>query len=82
MIHFENRILVVDKSKAINPWQRILFANTAQMYNFLADTKQYVPIKLMSTTGNPSDFTVRGTLQKKNQANITKCLIWDTMDIS
>ena len=72
---------ILEKLKTLKLWQRTLFVNTVYIYVFLADSKHYVPIKLMSTTGNPRDFIVRGTLQK-NHINITKHLIWDTFDIN
>ena len=46
----------------------------------LADSKHYVPLKLMSNTGNSREFTSRNNVQK-NHINITKHLIWDTLDI-
>ena len=47
----------------------------------LADAKYYMPIKLMSTTGNPRDFTVRGTLQK-NHIKLCKHSIWNPLEIN
>ena len=54
---------------------------TQYKHVFLADAKYYVPIKLMSTTDNPTDFTVRSILQK-NHIKLIKHLILDTLDIN
>ena len=53
--------LIMDKMKAMKAWQRKLFATTLTIYVFIAGFKQYVPMKLMSTTGNPRDSSVRGS---------------------
>ena len=45
--------LIVDKIKAKKPWQRKLFTNTVHVFVFLADSKLYVPIKLMSKQSIP-----------------------------
>ena len=68
------------KLKALKPQQRKLFGNAVHINVFLADSKHYIPVMLMSTTGNPRDFTVTGTLQK-NYISITEHLIWDTLNI-
>ena len=48
----------------MKPCQRKLLAYAVPVYMVLANRKQYFPIKLMAVTGNPRDFTIRGTLQK------------------
>lgn len=58
-----------------------MFANIVHIYVFLADSKYYVSIKLMSTTGNPGGFSVRIILQN-NHITLTKHLSWDTLDIN
>ena len=68
--------LILNKMKAPKSCRE----NTVHIDVFLANSKHHVPIKLMSTAGNPKDFTLRGTLQK-NQITITKHLILATFDI-
>ena len=51
------------------------------VYMFLAESKLYVPIKLMALTGNSRDFTVSRTLQK-NQIHITRHLLWYTLTVN
>ena len=58
-----------------------MFAKTVHIYVFLADSKHYVSIKLMSTIGKPRHFTGRGTLQR-NHITVIKYLIWYTLDIN
>ena len=57
-----------------------LFANTEHVYIFLAVTKHYVHIKLISTTSNHWEFTMRVSLHR-NQIHITRHLLWNTLEI-
>ena len=45
--------LILYKSETVKPWQRKLLAITSHVYIFLADTKHYVSIKLMSKQAIP-----------------------------